>query len=76
MSVKIIDNNELKTIRNIWERKILRQRYTYLVSLPQSYIKNLGYDPKTVLMKLQEDGSIKLTAIENKNNRKEKTHVR
>ena len=63
MSVKVNDNNELKKIRNIWERKILHQRYTSLVSLPQDFLKNLGYEPKTILMILQDDGSMRISAV-------------
>ena len=39
------------------------QRYTSLVSLPPPFIKRLGHQPKSVLLHLQEDGSLKITAV-------------
>ncbi len=61
-----IDSEKLSQLRNIWERRVFRQRYTFLVSLPHDFIKTLGPDPKTILMILQKDGSLKLTAIPDK----------
>ena len=60
---KNIDSNELSNVRNTWERRVVRQRYTYLVSLPNSFIKRLGYKPESVLMTLQKDGSLKVSAV-------------
>jgi len=67
---KNIDSNDLSSLRNTWERRVLRQRYTHLVSLPPRFIKRLGYQPESVLMNLQEDGSLKITAVPSKNNSK------
>ena len=58
-----IDSKKLSTVRKTWERRVIRQRYTYLASLPNEFIKILGYVPKSVLMTLQKDGSLKITAV-------------
>jgi len=65
-----IDSKKLSNVRNTWERRVLHQRYTSLVSLPPSFIKRLGYQPESVLLHLQEDGSLKITIVPIKNNSK------
>ena len=58
-----IDSKKLSNVRNTWERRVVRQRYTYLASIPNEFIKILGYVPKSVLMTLQKDESLKINAI-------------